>query len=203
MIRERIELLKYRREWRKNNPHNETNAVRIFNSNIVTVGKCTYGGINVLAFNDCNKLRIGHYVSIAPNVTFMLSADHYTNRISTFPYRTKILNEKYEGVSKGNIVVDDDVWIGYGSTILSGVHIGQGAIVAAGSVVTKDVPPYAIVGGVPAKLIKYRFGEETIQKLLELDYSKLDKKIIEENIDELYVKADENIDLSWFPKKDR
>lgn len=72
---------------------------------------------------------------------------------------------KHEATSKGDIVVKDDVWIGYGSIILSGVHIGQGAVIAAGSVVSHDVPPYAIVGGVPARLIKYRFSEEMTKKL--------------------------------------
>lgn len=91
--------------------------------------------------------------------------------------------------------------------ILSGVHIGQGAVVAAGAVVTKDVPPYAIVGGVPAKVIKYRFSPEVIEQLLKLDYSKLTDDMIRERIDELYTslegKSLEEVEklLEWFPKK--
>ena len=113
----------------------------------------------------------------------------------------------YEGVSKGDIHLDDDVWIGYGATILSGVHIGQGAVIAAGAVVTRDVPPYAVAGGVPAKVIEYRFNEEIISFLLTLDYSKLDSKLITEHLDDLYVSIDElslsdlEMKFKWFPKK--
>lgn len=106
-----------------------------------------------------------------------------------------------DAFSKGDIIVDDDVWIGYGATIMSGVHIGQGAVVAAGAVVTKDVPPYAIVGGVPAKVIKYRFEPEMIEELLKVDYSKLTKEDIEKHIDDLYKKLKDPSQLDWMPKK--
>ena len=104
-------------------------------------------------------------------------------------------------MSKGDITVDNDVWIGYGATIMSGVHIGQGAIVAAGAVVTKDVPPYAIVGGVPAKVIKYRFEPELIKELLKIDYSKLTKEKVEKHIDDLYAELKDKRQLDWMPKK--
>ena len=113
---------------------------------------------------------------------------------------------KAEAISKGDITIDD-VWIGFRATILSGVHIGQGAVVAAGAVVTKDVPPYAIIGGVPAKIIKYRFSPEVIEQLLKLDYSKLTDDMIWERIDDLYNSLDgkspEGVEklLAWFPKK--
>lgn len=84
---------------------------------------------------------------------------------------------------------------------MSGVHIGQGAVVATGVVVTKDVPPYAIVGGVPAKVIKYRFEPEMIEELLKVDYSKLTKKDIEKHIDDLYVELKNLSQLDWMPKK--
>lgn len=107
---------------------------------------------------------------------------------------------KLEAVSKGDITIEDDVWIGYGATILSGVKIGQGAVIAAGAVVTRDVPPYAIAGGVPAKVIKWRFPQAIIDKLVKIDFSKLDEKMVRKHIDELYEKVDENTDLSWLPK---
>ena len=106
-----------------------------------------------------------------------------------------------EGKSKGNIYVDDDVWIGYGAIILSGVHIGQGAVIAAGAVVTVDIPPYAIVGGVPAKVLKYRFESDMIEELLKIDYSKLDKEMIEEHIDDLYIELKNPKQLDWLPKR--
>lgn len=194
--------------WRKNNSHNTTQAVSLFDVNAVTVGKETYGNLNVLYYNDGPILSIGSYCSIGPEVCFILSSDHDLDHVSTFPYKVKTLQiEHYEAISKGDIIVDDDVWIGYGATILSGVHIGQGAVVAAGAVVTKDVPPYAIVGGVPAKVIKYRFSPEIIQQLMKLDYSKLTEDMIRERIDELYTSLDgktpEEVEklLEWFPKK--
>jgi len=111
--------------------------------------------------------------------------------------KVKLGFEKCEARSKGIIKIDDDVWIGYGATIMSGVHIEQGAVVAAGAVVTKDVPPYAVVGGVPAQIIKYRFENKIIEKLLQIDFSKIDEKIVRQNINKLYISVDENIDLNW------
>ena len=197
----RVKHYLFKRKWKKKNQHNGTYAVNVFDMTKVEVGIYTYGGVNVLTYNDEAKLKIGNYCSIAPNVTFILSADHYVDHISTFPFKVKVLGEKLEGVSKGNIVVQDDVWIGYGTTVLSGVTIGQGAVIAAGSVVTKDVPAYAIVGGVPAKIIKYRFDKEIVKKLAELDYSKLDRSIIEQNINNIYSTVNGSYDLEWFPKK--
>lgn len=191
----------FKRKWRKLNPNNFTNAEDLFDPALVEVGDYTYGGLRVLTYNKDNKLCVGKFCSIAQDVMFVLSGDHYTNHISSYPYRVWIMNEKQEGVSKGNILVDDDVWIGYGATIMSGVHIGQGAVVAAGAVVTKDVPPYAIVGGVPAKVIKYRFEPEMIEELMKIDYSKLTKEMIVEHIDDLYTELNDPSQLKWIPKR--
>ena len=99
------------------------------------------------------------------------------------------------GLSKGAITVGDDVWIGYQATILSGVTIGQGAIVAAGSVVTKDVAPYSIVGGNPARHIKDRYPPEVIEKLCRLDYARLSDQTILANRERLYTSVTpENVD---------
>lgn len=100
-----------------------------------------------------------------------------------------------DATSKGDILVGDDVWIGYRSTILSGVEIGQGAIIAAGSVVTKNVPPYAVVGGNPARVIRFRFSERIISKLMDLDFSLLSKEAAEKCLKELSLDiTEENID---------
>lgn len=202
MIREYLKHKILTWKWRKRNKHNETAPNNIFDINKVIVGKYTYGRLEVLMFNNENSLKIGSYCSVAPKTVFLLSADHYIDHISSFPYKVKVTKTlDKEGISKGDIVVDDDVWIGYGSTIMSGVHVGQGAIIAAGSVVTKDVPPYAIVGGVPAKIIKYRFNNEIINELLKVDYSKVTKNMIKEHIDELYVNLEDVNQLRWMPKK--
>lgn len=183
-------------KWRKKNKHNHTMPSCIFPIDSVVVGKGTYGGLNVLKYNDSFNLYIGHYCSIGPEVVFILNADHQTSTISTYPFKVKYLGFSGESVSKGDIVIKDDVWIGYGAIILSGVNIGQGAVVAAGSVVTKNVPPYAIVGGNPAKIIKYRFDQNTIDHLLTIDFSLFDCSFIKNNIDLLYLNLCDNNALS-------
>ena len=187
--------------WRINNRHNFTTISTPCPANGISVGKMTYGNINLHYIKTKSKLKIGNYCSIADNVMFLLNAEHPIKTMSTYPYKVKVLGEYSEAMSKGDITVDNDVWIGYGATIMSGVHIGQGAIVAAGAVVTKDVPPYAIVGGVPAKVIKYRFEPELIKELLKIDYSKLTKEEIDKHIDDLYVVLKDKRQLDWMPKK--
>lgn len=192
--------------WRKRNNNNYTFLCCRTKVNIeqIQVGKATYGGINALISNDNAVLKIGSYCSIAAEVTFILGAEHNLNLISTYPFKVKLLNSiRNEALSKGNIIIDDDVWIGYGATILSGVHIGQGAVVAAGAVVNRDVPPYAIVGGVPAKVIKYRFSKEMIKELEKIDYEQLDEKIIQRYLNELYMPLRDKEQLKWLPQKTR
>lgn len=198
---EKIKFKLYRKKWRKVNGHNRTSPMNVFPLDLVSVGKKTYGNLYVLAFNRDSKLEIGHFCSIAPGVTFILSADHPTDKVSTFPFKVKIMGEALEGTSKGDIIVGDDVWIGYGATIMSGVKIGQGAVIAAGAVVTKDVPPYAIVGGVPAKIIKYRFFEEQISELIKIDYSRLEDSDIVSHIDELYQEYNSPEQISFMPRR--
>ncbi|MBQ8424510.1 MAG: CatB-related O-acetyltransferase [Clostridia bacterium] len=181
----KLKIYQFRKKWRKINKHNFTIAKIKFDTSIVSVGNFSYGKIDVHSINKKNKLLIGNYCSIAENVKFLLGVEHPLNFVSTYPFKAFFLNG-VDAISKGDIIIKDDVWLGTNSTILSGVEIGQGAVVAAGAVVTKDVPPYAIVGGVPAKIIKYRFNEEIIEKLLKLDYSKLNSEIVKKNIDLFY-----------------
>ena len=206
-IKSRFSSYKFKRNWRKNNGHNQTSAGNIFNDKLVSVGKYTYGQLNVLTFDDKTKLSIGNFCSIGPNVWFIPSADHSLNHISTYPYKVNVLGEALEGVTKGDIIVEDDVWIGLGATILSGVRIGQGAVIAAGAVVSKNVPPYAIVAGTPAKTLKNRVSNDVISFLMTLDYKALDESMIKEHINDLYFDLDglslSEIEskFSWFPKK--
>lgn len=188
-----LKLRSIKQEWRKLNKHNYTNVLNIIDFDLVSVGKYTYGNLCVLSANKISKLKIGNFCSIADDVKFILNSDHNLYYASTYPFKKMILSNEDEAISKGNIIVDDDVWIGSGATIMSGVHIGQGAVIAAGAVVTKDVPPYAIVGGIPAKIIKYRFDKKIIEKLLQLDYNKLTINIIKENAELFYKEINEDI----------
>lgn len=121
----------------------------------IKIGKGVYMNNNVKFLNTPDAgITIGDDVIIAPDVTFVVASLDYRD----WQKPLKDGKRTYKGIT-----VKDDVWIGTNATILPGVTIGKGAIVGAGAVVTKDVPPYAIVGGVPAKVIKYRFPEEILQ----------------------------------------
>ncbi|MGT2686378.1 CatB-related O-acetyltransferase [Streptococcus porcinus] len=193
----KYEKFKNQRKWRKANSHNKTVLGSVSNYNLISVGKFTYGVLNVINYSDNYKLKIGHFCSIAPNVQFVVCGEHLTNKISTYPFKVRFLNEKYEAVSNGDIIIKDDVWIGTNAIVLSGVTIGKGAVIAAGSVVTKDVPPYTIYGGVPAKPIKKRFSDEISHLLMKLDYFKLSENTVRENIDLFYSDLD---DINNLPK---
>ncbi len=189
-IRKKIERIRYR----KRNKHNFTTIKEcIGDLSTINVGNGTYGTINIKRFaGENSKLYIGNYCSIANETLFVLGGEHVYDRISTYPFKDKYLNEG-ESKTKGDIIIEDDVWIGYGSTILSGVRIGQGSIVGARSVVAKDIPPYAIYAG--NKIIKYRFSEQIIKRLLKVDFGKLSKEKIINNMEYLYKKIDnEDID---------
>lgn len=135
----------------------------------VEIGRYTsLNGPNFDIFCSLNKVKIGSFCSIARNVSIQ-EHSHHTDRISTYYINKNVLGENIEKdiTSKGDIVIENDVWIGAHCVVLSGAHISTGAIVAANSVVTGFVPPYAIVGGSPAKVIKYRFNQDTINTLLK------------------------------------
>lgn len=123
-----------------------------------------------------DKLIIGKFCMIASGVSFIMNgANHLTDAISTYPFAIfgNGWEKAMEGKSypnKGNTVIGNDVWIGHNATIMSGVTIGDGAIIATNSTVVKDVAPYTVVGGNPASEIKKRFDEETIERLLHLKW---------------------------------
>ena len=176
------------KEWRRRNQHNKT-ALKFgdcFPLDRAEVGRGTYGKISVLIYGPDVVLKIGNYCSIGPDVSFCLCAEHELNHISTYPFRAVITPGEQEACSRGDIIVEDDVWIGERTIILSGVRIGQGAVVGAGSVVTKDIPPYAVVAGNPAKVLRYRFSEELIGEILRIDFSKLELDHVKANMDLFY-----------------
>ena len=194
MLKSIINMYFFRKTYRKHNSHNFTYATNLFDINHIMVGKYTYGGIKINDWgkND-NKVIIGSYCSIGPNTYFLLGSDHNLNTITTYPLKVKKLKtEEKEAISKGNIELKDDVWVGANVTICSGITIGQGAVIGTGAVVTKDIPPYAIAVGVPAKVIKYRFSEEVITKFLQLDIVSLLDSVSEKNISLFYQEINEN-----------
>lgn len=133
---------------------------------------------NVLYHYPINQdqLKIGKFCSIACGVKFLFnSANHTLSSLSTYPFPIffeewglDVKNITTAWDNKGDIQIGNDVWIGYQATILAGVSIGDGAIIGTKAVVTKDIPPYTIVGGTPAKIIRKRFPDETISKLLHI-----------------------------------
>lgn len=182
----KIRLLICKIKWRLLNKANHTWMGDYFDSKLVTVGKETYGTINVINYSSDKRLQLGCFCSISPGVMFIVCGDHPVNTFSSYPYKVFFGHSKYEALSKGDITVGDDVWLGYGSIVLSGVHIGQGAVIAAGSVVTKDVPDYAIVAGNPAKILRYRFSVEIINELKKIDFSKINGNIVNKYEEEMY-----------------
>ena len=147
---------------------------------------------NVLYHYPVNhdRLIIGKFCSIACGAKFLFnSANHSLSSLSTYPFPIfyeewgldrKNVAEAWD--NKGDIVIGNDVWIGYEAVILAGVTVGDGAVIGARAMVTKDVPPYTIVGGVPAKPIRKRFSEETISEMLALKWWDWPKERIARNI---------------------
>lgn len=147
----------------------------------VTIGDYTYGNFEIREWDNKTKLKIGKFCSIANGVIFLLGGEHRSDFITTYPFNALLKNFEYIGGhphTKGDITIGNDVWIGSEAKILSGVTINDGSIIGANSIVTKDVPPYSIVAGNPASIIKYRFEEETIEKLLKIKWWDFDEKEI-------------------------
>lgn len=146
---------------------------------------------NVLYHYPINKDRliIGKFCSIACGAKFIFNgANHTLQSFSTYPFPIfpdewdKSLKPCEAWDNKGDIVIGNDVWIGFDAVILSGVHVGDGAIIGTRAVVTKDVPPYAIVGGVPAKIIKKRFSQTVVEILQKVKWWDWDIEKIKENL---------------------
>lgn len=191
MLSARLRAARLRRRWMESNVHNKTSLGRIPDDDsffdAINIGKATYGMINaVYSGNPDERLTIGNYCSISGDSIFLLGSEHGYRSVSTYPFLVKCYGRRQEAETKGPIILEDDVWVGDNAIILSGVRIGQGAVIAAGSVVVKDVPKYAIVGGNPAKILKFRFSEPVIMKLVEIDWSKFDPSDFKGRPDMLY-----------------
>ena len=151
----------------------------------VIKGAHTYGEPWVRTWNRKDAVvTIGKYCSLSTNVSFVIDGNHYIENFSTFPFKELMGWKEYPSSNWGkeNPTVGNDVWIGSDVVIYSGAHIGDGAVIAGKSVVTKSVPPYAVVAGNPAVIKKYRFSEEIIAKLLKYKWWDLPEETIREKL---------------------
>lgn len=160
---------------------------------ITSWGEGTYGIVSIICFDQVSRISVGSYCSIASDVTFLIGANHRKGLVTTFPM-DRIDNSKTtkDSNERGDITIGNDVWIGYGATIIGEVKVGDGAIIGARSLVVDDVPPYAVVGGVPARVIKYRFEKNIIEKFLEIKWWNWGIEKIKNNFNDIYSTDIEN-----------
>lgn len=152
-------------------------------------GRGTYSGdLQVMSWGEGAKLSIGNFCSIADGVTILLGGEHRTDWVTTYPFNVlwdEARHLRGHPATKGDVKIGSDVWLARNCLILSGVTIGHGAAVAAHAVVTKNVPPYAIVGGNPARIIKYRFEPAIVESLLKIAWWDWPEEKIRQNLPSL------------------
>jgi acetyltransferase-like isoleucine patch superfamily enzyme len=188
-VKHKLIVRAFRKSFAARFPRQYMAPVSLFDITKVEVGDFSYGPLDAICWNNPGEhLSIGRFVSVAGEVVFLLGGNHDSHVPSTYPFDSLVLRDREDvPATKGGIVVHDDVWIGQRAMILSGVDVGQGSIIAAGAVVTRDVEPYSIVAGNPAKVVKHRFSEHVTRDLIAwADYSLLDAETIRQYRDLLY-----------------
>lgn len=164
----------------------ETRHMEKYQRPNISFGRYTYGEPHI-TYPAAARLIVGSFCSLAPMSNIFLGGNHRSDWVSSYPFPN--FREHFPTahgktpISKGDIIIGNDVWIGNFCNILSGVTIGDGAVVAACAVVTKDVPPYAVVAGNPARVVKYRFSEEQIAALLRIRWWDWEKEKIDREMD--------------------
>lgn len=151
------------------------------------IGRWTYGWPEVRGWRPDQKLTVGSFCSIAAGVKILLGGEHHIDFVSTYPFGQffGVGDRNAHEWSRGDVIIGNDVWIGEDALILSGTRIGDGAVVGARSLVKGEVPPYAVVAGNPARVVRYRFGQETIDELLRLRWWEWDDARIRRSIPKL------------------
>lgn len=142
-----------------------------FDTSLASFDDFTYGIPKVLSWGEGSRLKVGKFCSISENVTMVLGGEHNIDWATTYPFCSVLKSFsdiKGHPKTKGDIVIGNDVWVGDGAKILSGVKIGDGCVIGGGALVTKNMPPYSICGGNPANIIRFRFDEKTVVKLLQI-----------------------------------
>lgn len=188
--------------WNSKTRFDKTSALRKFSKSYnVRIGRYSSIGVSCKLLN----VVIGNFTVIARNCDIGLGV-HPTDTLTSHsifykskPWKAHLEWKKKMEFGEGKVThIGNDVWIGAKSTVMDGVSIGDGAIVAAGAVVTKDVPPYAIVGGVPAKVIKYKFSQEIVDRLEEIKWWDLPDEDITKRIDLWHIKNPTLEDINRF-----
>lgn len=162
----------------------------------IRVGEYTFFNTHITfaLWNPEDQIQIGRFCSLAKDITIFGGGEHFTSRATTYPFVLLFAENRVgrlvDAMTKGETIIGNDVWIGYGATIMSGVKIGNGAVIGANAVVACDVPDYAIAVGNPAKIIRYRFRPEAIERLLALSWWDWELPKILTNLDLLYQNPD-------------
>lgn len=158
----------------------------------ITVGEYTFFNTHITfaLWNPEDQIQIGRFCSLAKDITIFGGGEHFTSRATTYPFVLLFAENRVgrlvDAMTKGSTIIGNDVWIGYGATVMSGVKIGNGAVIGAKAVVACDVPDYAIAVGNPAKVIRYRFRPQAIERLLALSWWNWELPKTLANLDLLY-----------------
>lgn len=149
------------------------------------IGRHSYGKPQVHQWGEGTTLRVGAFCSFAQGVQIFLGGEHRPDWVTTYPFN--VLWPEGRGLtghphSKGDVVIGNDVWVAHEAVILSGVTIGDGAVIGARAVVSRDVPPYAIVAGNPARVLRHRFDPDTVQRLLDTRWWDWDDALIAQRL---------------------